>query len=181
MIPGLRYLPGYLDAPVHDRLLAAADQESWFAAGGRRMQIYGWTYDGGARRMVRSHALPGWARTLAARLHRDGVTPFVADQLIVNEYQPGQGIRPHVDLACFDDTIVSLSLGSSCVVGFSSIESGATTDVFVGPASALVLSGEARLRWRHYIPPRAEDRWEGALVPRRRRVSLTFRRMLGPA
>ena len=39
MIPGLRYVPGYLDATTHDELFAAADTGPWRPAGGRRMQI----------------------------------------------------------------------------------------------------------------------------------------------
>ncbi len=41
------------------------------------------------------------------------------DQLIVNEYQPGQGISPHIDnKTLFSDIIVSLSLGSNAVMIF---------------------------------------------------------------
>ena len=39
MIPGLRYVPDYLDATTHDELLAAADTGPWRQAGDRRMQI----------------------------------------------------------------------------------------------------------------------------------------------
>ena len=53
MIPGLRYVPGYLDAAAHDALLAAADAGPWRQLGHRRTQIYGYSYDlrkGGAYR-----------------------------------------------------------------------------------------------------------------------------------
>eukprot|EP00899_Mesostigma_viride_P012474 jgi/Mesvir1/21227/Mv06663-RA.1 len=44
------------------------------------------------------------------------------------------------------------------------------------PRSLLVLSGEARYRWQHYIPHRKADTINGVVVPRSpRRVSLTFR------
>ena len=49
--------------------------------------------------------------------------PELADQLIVNDYAPGQGIPAHVDAPLFTDTIISISLGSSCVMEFSN-ESG---------------------------------------------------------
>ena len=41
------------------------------------------------------------------------------DQMIINVYHPGQGIKAHVDLAKFDDGIASVSLGSTCVMLFA--------------------------------------------------------------
>ena len=39
------------------------------------------------------------------------------NQIIINEYLPGQGISPHIDSNSFGDIIVSLSLGSPCYYG----------------------------------------------------------------
>lgn len=41
--------------------------------------------------------------------------------MIINEYWPGDGIRSHVDLAKFEDGIVSLSLGSTCTMRFRQV------------------------------------------------------------
>ena len=41
--------------------------------------------------------------------------------------------------------------------------------------SLLVMAGEARLAWAHYLPSHKADAVGGQIVPRRRRVSLTFR------
>ena len=39
--------------------------------------------------------------------------------MIVNEYEPGQGINPHIDNTnLFRDTIVSVSLGSPTIMIF---------------------------------------------------------------
>jgi alkylated DNA repair dioxygenase AlkB len=46
------------------------------------------------------------------------------------------------------------------------------------PGSLLMLSGEARYRWRHAIPGRKTDKVAGRSVVRGRRVSLTFRTVL---
>lgn len=46
------------------------------------------------------------------------------------------------------------------------------------PRSLLVLAGEARLAWHHYIPHRRADTVAGRRVPRAsRRVSFTFRKV----
>jgi len=176
MIPGLRYVPAYLDAATHDALMAAVDAGPWRDVGTRRMQIYGYSYDlrkGGAH--PAEDLLP-WAQAVAGRLQRDGLMPELADQLIVNEYAVGQGIPPHVDAPLFTDTIVSISLGSSCMIEFTT-ESGARKEQFLESMSALVIAGEARSLWKHAILSRKQDSWDGRIWPRRRRVSLTFRKM----
>eukprot|EP00249_Psilotum_nudum_P003392 c16783_g1_i1 orf=88-1050(+) len=43
------------------------------------------------------------------------------DQMIINCYQPGEGICPHVDLLRFEDGIAIISLESSCVMHFTRV------------------------------------------------------------
>lgn len=40
------------------------------------------------------------------------------DQMIINEYWPGEGIGEHVDLLSFEDGILSVSMGSTCIMRF---------------------------------------------------------------
>ena len=47
------------------------------------------------------------------------------DQMIVNSYQPGEGISSHVDLLKFEDGIAIISLGSSATMTFTNIDSAA--------------------------------------------------------
>ena len=96
---------------------------------------------------------------------------------IVNDYASGQGIPPHVDAPLFSDTILSVSLGSSCVMEFTN-EAGGREEQFLEPMSALVMGGEARHEWKHAIVSRPVDLWQGREWPRGRRVSLTFRQVL---
>ena len=119
MIPGLRYIPAYLDATAHDALLAAVDAGQWRDFGERRAQIYGYSYHYTKGGIYRVEDLPPWAQDLAARLERDGLMPDLADQLIVNDYAAGQGIPAHVDAPLFTDTVISISLGSSCMMEFT--------------------------------------------------------------
>jgi alkylated DNA repair dioxygenase AlkB len=105
--------------------------------------------------------------------------PRVADQVIVNEYEPGQGIAPHVDcVPCFADTIASLTLGSTCVLEFTNVATREKVPLFLARRSLVVLTGAARYDWRHAIPGRKSDEHEGRSVPRARRLSLTFRNVL---
>ena len=92
----------------------------------------------------------------------------------MNEYEPGQGISKHVDcVPCFGNAIASLSLGSTCVMEFSRPE--AKVPVLLEPRSVVILQGDARYHWCHAIPARKNDTYAGRLIPRSRRISLTFR------
>ncbi len=180
IVPGLTYLPDYLDAAHQDRLLAAIDGLPWLGDLQRRVQHYGYRYDYKARRVEASMALgplPAWGAEVAQRLHAEGWFAVPPDQLIVNEYEPGQGITKHVDcVPCFDDTVVSISLGSACVIELAQGE--VKVPVLLEPRSALVLKEDARYRWTHAIAGRKKDVYQGRAYSRGRRVSLTFRKVL---
>jgi alkylated DNA repair dioxygenase AlkB len=178
-IPGLRYVADYLDPTSHDRLLAAVTTTTWqHDPGGRGFQIYGYSYHHAKGGIYRIDDLPDWAADLGKRLWQNGLMPYVPDQLIANEYPSGTGIFPHVDAPFFDDTVVSVSLGSSCVMLFTESATGRVEEMFLAPCSALVIAGEARDKWKHSIPPRPQDTWKDQVISRGTRVSLTFRRML---
>lgn len=96
------------------------------------------------------------------------------DQLIVNEYRPGQGIAPHIDCKpCFTDGIASLSLNSGTVMHFRRAYCD-NVDILLPRRSLIILTGEARYNWTHSIVPRLADNG----VARQRRVSLTFRTVI---
>jgi alkylated DNA repair dioxygenase AlkB len=177
MIAGLQYVPGYLACAEHDALLATVSALDWQEAGGRRIQFYGHWYQLGKGGVYRVGDLPEWALGLAHRLRDEGLMPYVADQLIVSEYQAGEGIRPHIDAPIFADVIVGITLGSACMMEF--LRPGHDTEaLLLESCSAVVLSGDARHEWQHAIPARTADDWQGHRLRRSRRVSLTFRKML---
>jgi alkylated DNA repair dioxygenase AlkB len=181
-VPGLTYTAGYLSPDDQARLLGTIDGLPWLDNLRRRVQHYGFRYDYSRRSVDRDlylGPLPDWAGALAERLRSDGHVPRALDQLIVNEYLPGQGISPHVDcVPCFADTVLSLSLGSACVMTLSRRDGGEPVDVLLEPGSLLVMRDEARYTWRHAIAPRKSDVHAGRRLARGRRVSLTFRTVL---
>ncbi len=177
VISGLTYVGDYLCPDDQIRHLAIIDSQPWLTDLKRRVQHYGYRYD--YRRHTVDPArhlgpLPDWARELADRLYDDGFCSLVPDQLIVNEYLPGQGISSHVDcVPCFGDAILSMTLGSPCVMVFR--RDRQQVPVLLEPGSLVVLEGEARYVWKHGIPARKTDVIDGRKVVRRRRVSMTFR------
>jgi alkylated DNA repair dioxygenase AlkB len=181
-IPGLVYLQDHINPAEEQALLRKIDSLPWLSDLKRRVQHYGYRYDYKARAVTQDlylGLLPDWLSTHAAALHREGIFEQPPDQVIVNEYLPGQGIAPHVDcVPCFTGTVASLSLGSPCVMNFSRTDGGRKVSRLLEPRSLLVLSGEARYQWTHAIAPRKADAFAGKTIPRTRRVSLTFRKVL---
>ena len=182
-IDGLQYIEDYITEVQHDWSLARIDEHQWLDDLKRRVQHYGFKYDYKARKVnmdMRIGELPEWLHRLSEKLYEDGHMPEVADQVIVNEYLPGQGISSHIDCEpCFKDTIVSLSLGSGCVMNFiNKFDKTKKIPVWLAPRSLVVLSGKARYEWLHGIAARKSDEWDGKTHKRQRRVSLTFRKVI---
>lgn len=178
---GLTYREDYITESDADGLLAAVDASAWLADLKRRVQHYGYRYDYKARQARsedRIGSLPAFLERLAKRLARQGVFSKLPDQVIVNEYLPGQGISAHIDCRpCFGETIAILSLGSACVMRFEHPLNSRTVDLALQPLSLLTISGDARHKWTHAIPARKSDLIDGEKHLRSRRVSLTFRTM----
>ena len=181
-IPGLRYLSHYLPPAAQRHLLETIDQQTWSNELRRRVQHYGYRYDYKKRTVEPSMylgPLPDWLGKLSACMNRDGLSPSIPDQVIINEYQPGQGIASHVDCEpCFGDTIISLSLGSPCVMVFTNLRTRADIELLLEPGSLLIMQGEARHRWMHGIPARKTDMMNGQPIERNRRVSVTLRSVI---
>src|SRR3954449_12142987 len=142
-IPGLRYLPGYVTPDAERRLAAAIDRRPWDTRWRRRRQPYGAGYGPGGD----GPPIPGWGQRLADRLLADGLTPRPFDELLVNEYLPGQGIAFHRDYLPFGGTVASLSLLAPCVMDFRQRTTGRRERLLLERRSLLVLSGEARYEW----------------------------------
>lgn len=179
-VPGLRYWPGFLSPADEFALIQAIDHAGvWSHALKRRVQHYGFRYDYRARSIddaAPAVPFPVWLSDLAQRLYSSGLMHSVADQAIVNEYDPGQGIAPHIDCEpCFGPEIVSVSLGSGCEMTLSHPPTGRTVPLYLEARCALALSGEARYTWLHGIRARLSDLREGERIVRRRRISITFR------
>ena len=182
-IRGFKYIEDYIDESEHNWLLDQIDKNSWLDDLKRRVQHYGFKYDYKARKVnhnMRIGQLPDWLQSIGQRLHEDNHMPAEPDQVIVNEYEPGQGISSHIDCEpCFENMIVSLSLGSSCVMDFThKRDRTKKIPVWLAPRSIIVLRDESRYNWLHGISPRKSDQFAGQTYDRQRRVSLTFRKVI---
>ena len=171
-IPGLQYVAEYLTAGEEEVLRHAIDAAPWDTSWDRRRQPYGGAYGNGAQPAA---AIPEWGRRLAARLFAERFSDRPFDQMLINEYLPGQGISLHRDYEPYDRTVVSLSLLSACRMDFRRMADGRRESCVLAPRSLLVLSDEARYEWEHGIARRRTDVLDGLRTPRTRRLSVTFR------
>ena len=169
-IQGFHYERAFLTRGACDGLLASIDeqQREWLRDLKRRVQHYGWKYDYKSRVVTEDmHIgdLPPFIRNLADRLRAKGWFDTVPDQVIVNEYQAGQGIAAHVDRDCFGPTIATLSLGDAWPMEFAPYrprggqptDPGEKIEHVLEVGSLLVLTGDARWNWTHRIAARKTD------------------------
>ena len=175
-IPGLTYVPHYISSEYEEKLLKLIDIKEWNLDLKRRTQHYGYKYDYTARSIDSSYYLgemPYWVDELCSKLYGAGTFIGKPDQVIINEYMPGQGIASHIDcVPCFTNTVCSLSLGSGYMMDLTN--GNVEKSIYLEPRSLLILKGDARYKWKHGIASRKSDHG----VKRQRRISLTFRKVI---
>lgn len=178
-VPGLYMIENILSSDECAQLWTRITNCTWSNALARRVQHYGWTYDYNTRNALsKAPPIPAWLAPLRQRLLDAFNNVADLDQLIINEYQPGQGIAPHTDhVGRFADNILSVSLGSPINMTFE--RDDRVVDIWLPVGSVILLSGEARYKWKHSIAKRkTDDMPDGTRVTRSTRISLTFRKVL---
>lgn len=178
-INGLTYIPNFISPAEETALLDKIDSQPWLLDLKRRVQHYGYKYDYKARNVtsdLRLGDLPEWISTYSKQLFDKQIFPKIPDQVIINEYQPGQGIASHIDcIPCFEETIALLSLGSPCIMEFTHSKNNQKIPVLLESRSLVALQDDARYIWKHGIANRKTDKHKGVVFNRGRRVSCTFR------
>ena len=180
-IDGLNINFDYIDDKIEAYLISKIQEESWNTELKRRTQHYGIKYDYKTRNLVGLHkikALPDWIKSICDRLVEDKKMSM-PEQVIINEYKPGQGIASHIDSPVFGEIIISLSLGSDCLMNF-------TRDTKIIPVrlrkkSLVSISGDARYNYQHGIRSVMKDTFEDGINKRGTRYSITFRTIAKPS
>jgi alkylated DNA repair dioxygenase AlkB len=181
---GLIFLPDFISTAEERELVALLDDPNraiWLDDLSRRVQHFGYRYNYKLRALSAADKVadaPPPIQALGNRLVDLGYFSSPPDQVIVNEYEVGQGISAHVDReTCFGSAVASLSIGSDVVMDFRSM-GGASGSLLLPARSLVVLTDDARYNWKHSIPARRRDRIAQIEIARKRRLSLTFRTVL---
>lgn len=178
-LPGLFLYPDLIDEARETQLLNEIDNQVWIVDYLRRLQYYGYRnelekpYD-----LIPFPVLmPPHMEQLSKELVERKIILLQPDQVIINEYVPGEGIKPHKDRAYYENQICGVNLGSGCIMRFIRGMNEQVIDVEVPRRSVYVMQDDARKKWKHAIPPRKKDNIDGQLKHRERRVSITYRKV----
>ena len=179
-VPGLTFYADFLTPEQQAYCVSRVDaaESQWRNDLSRRVQHYGWRYDYKARAItpdMHIGTLPDWLVDIAQRLYEEtGLFDQVPEQVIVNEYLPGQGIATHIDHPGFGPTVCTISLLDDWEMDFS--EQWRDKDpALLTRGSCVLLTGPSRSIWQHGIAPRQTETSEDGRRKRQRRLSLTFR------
>ncbi|EGF82271.1 hypothetical protein BATDEDRAFT_87049 [Batrachochytrium dendrobatidis JAM81] len=193
VISGLRLIPDFITQQEELDLIASIDAHPWSGYGippnpelKRHTQQYGFLFSFRTRTITEClGSLPAFSSFVIDRMLLPEFNVFPNDppnHVLVNEYQPGQGIMPHVDSQdTFGDVVTSLSLWSSCVMSFGNKMTGEKVHLELPRRSLLILTGDARTHYTHAIPKEDMLFAGNECVDRGRRVSLTIRSILKSA
>ena len=178
-VPGLFLYPNFIEEAVEEQLLNEIDSQIWIVDYLRRLQYYGYRneldkpYD-----LIKFPvSMPPLIEQLSQAIVKQGIVLTQPDQVIINEYVPGEGIKPHKDRAYYENQICGVNLGSSCIMRFIRGANLEVIDVEIPRRSLYVMQNDARKKWKHGIPPRKKDVVDGHIQHRERRVSITYRKV----
>jgi hypothetical protein len=105
-IDGLAYHPGFLTLDEELSLVAEIDRGAWDTIWARRRQVFG----SGYAKSEPAQPIPPWGLNLAERLASLQLLNAPFDHMLINEYEPAQGIALHRDYDPFDRVVVSITL-----------------------------------------------------------------------
>jgi alkylated DNA repair dioxygenase AlkB len=164
---GFKYFADFITRQEETKLLEviSAIEFREFAMQGvtakRRVAQFGWHYSFASFRLTPAEPAPSAfddVRIRAASLAQ--VDPIAFSEVLVTEYKPGAGIGWHRDAPPFG-IVAGLSLAGGCRMRFQT-GSGAerlTAAAELAPRSLYLITGEARTKWQHTIPPTKELRY----------------------
>ena len=178
LVEGLSLVDNFITSEEESSLINSVELAGWDDSPiARCTRQYGAKFDH-VKRVVTTCNLPIPPEYAFVNDRLKTATGISFTQMIINKYNPNQGIGPHIDDSAFGPVVAVISLGSKCVVDFTRSEGLQRCRSYIlNPTSLLIMEQAARLEWRHGIaasPTHTDGR--SALFARDGvRWSLTFR------
>jgi len=142
------------------RCVDTAPSAMWVTLRGRQLQQHGGTPMPPPEGMV-PEQLPEWVQGVCDALVAAGIFPADAppNHVLVNSYQPGQGIDAHKDGPLYAPRVAILSLGSVASFDFVSddTERSALASLLLPPRGLLVFEHDAYEKHLHTVPAAMSD------------------------
>ncbi|CAG8951585.1 hypothetical protein HYFRA_00007501 [Hymenoscyphus fraxineus] len=172
------YISDFISKEEEEVLLSkiqTAPKPKWKVLSHRRLQT--WPSDLTKNNSLLDSPLPGWLRDpVASRLlecpmnlsnmkqHIFSDSPHGGpNHVLINEYQPGEGIMPHKDGAAYHPVVCTVSLGSSLTLEIYGTKDDGTREtmpkfrILQEPRSLLITTGELYTDYLHGIAEIHED------------------------
>ena len=124
----------------------------------RKIKQYGYDYDYRTKSCTECEKFPDCLRKFA-----DSIDVTI-NQCIINKYEPGETISPHIDASCFGDIVYSISLHDGII---RMTKGSQVHDYVMEPNTMLILKDDYRWKWKH----------ETRVLPHTR-ISITLRKLL---
>ncbi|XP_021773031.1 alpha-ketoglutarate-dependent dioxygenase alkB homolog 6-like [Chenopodium quinoa] len=119
-VPTVIYIPEFINDSEQTQLLNHIYQapiSKWKTLKNRRLQNWGGVVH---EKGLISQDLPPWLTKITQRIHEElGIFPAAPNHVLINEYQPDQGIMPHQDGPAYFPAASILSLKSPVVMNFT--------------------------------------------------------------
>lgn len=181
---GLHYFENIFKSKQEKELIDFLDKSTWKSLSdspnSRKVQHYGYLYDYKTGKIKeKTDNIPEEFNFIIDLLKNQckilRILPddYEFNQLIVNNYDPGQGISAHIDTKEYGGIIGCYTIGGGTIMRFSKDKE--EYDLYVEPRSLYIMSDESRYKWKHEMISRKSDVVDGEKIKRDRRISITFR------
>ncbi len=177
-IKGFTLIENFITPEYESELIKKLNNQKWVIDYQRRLQYYNYRNE-----LVKPYSLipipaliPEFLNILIDKMINDRIITDRPDQIIINEYKPGEGLKPHTDRKLyFKELIIGLSLNSGATMVFSKQSTHEVKKIYIPPRSLYIMKDEARYKYKHGIIGRKNDEVQGIKIPRDTRISITFR------
>jgi alkylated DNA repair dioxygenase AlkB len=187
-LKGFRLYLNFINDKEEENMISFIDSEQWNGKGiepngelVRRTMQFGALFKYKSRRVESDiYPIPKHFDFLFERMKQFGIFNIErCNHIVVNEYEAGQGIMPHIDAPLiFGKTICALSMLSDCAMTFYDLNDNFIKKILLPRRSILVFEGESRYDMKHYISKDTVEYVDETVIYRERRVSLTCRTVI---
>ncbi|CAH1175839.1 unnamed protein product [Phaedon cochleariae] len=159
--PTVYYIPSFITSEEESLILKnvySVPKPKWTCLSNRRLQDYGGVPH--EKGMI-PEKIPSWLELIMNKIdqfHLFGDKKV--NQVLVNEYLPGQGIMPHSDGPLFYPTIATITCGSHTVLEFSKNDEKREKicDLMLESCSLVIIKDDMYSKYLHSISERVEDK-----------------------
>ena len=176
-VEGLSLIADFITPDEESTLISSIEEAGWdVTAIARSTRQYGFRLDHKERTLTTAEPIPQVFAGVMDRLKE--LTGIKFTQLIINKYNPNQGIGSHIDDVSFGPVVAVVSLGDKCVLDFVRNEGFVRSESHLLYAcSLLIMEKDARSKWRHGITSQITqtDGRSALFIRTGIRYSITFR------